>query len=133
MTPSFETLATLDFPDPDHRPYPCAAPESAPRLARHPPPPLHIVTPLLDADIRGRRVGLKLENLQPARSFKLRGIGRLCQHYAALGVARFVCSSAGNAGYAVAWAGRALGIPVTVVVPECTPFYVRQRIAALGA
>ncbi len=95
--------------------------------------PLHVVTPLLEADIRGRRVGLKLENLQPARSFKLRGIGHLCQHHAALGVRRFVCSSAGNAGYSVAWAGRALGIAVTVVVPVSTPEYMRLRIAALGA
>jgi L-serine/L-threonine ammonia-lyase len=95
--------------------------------------PLHIVTPLLDGEILGRRVGLKLDCLQPARSFKLRGIGRLCQHHAALGARRFVCSSAGNAGYAVAWAGRALGIAVTVVVPTVTPEYVRRRIAALGA
>jgi L-serine/L-threonine ammonia-lyase len=95
--------------------------------------PLHIVTPLLDTEILGRRVGLKLDCLQPARSFKLRGIGHLCQHHAALGVRRFVCSSAGNAGYAVAWAGRALGIAVTVVVPTVTPEFVRRRIAALGA
>lgn len=95
--------------------------------------PLHIVTPLVDADINGRRVGLKLDNLQPSRSFKLRGIGHLCQHHADRGVRRFVCSSAGNAGFAVAWAGRALGIPVTVVVPTSTPEFVRRRIAALGA
>jgi L-serine/L-threonine ammonia-lyase len=97
------------------------------------PQPLHIVTPLIDTEIRGRKVSLKLDNLQPARSFKLRGIGRLCQHHAQRGATRFVCSSAGNAGFAVAWVGRALAIPVTVVVPECTPAFVRQRIHALGA
>jgi L-serine/L-threonine ammonia-lyase len=96
-------------------------------------PPLHIVTPLIDSEIRGRKVYLKLDNLQPARSFKLRGIGRLCQHHAERGAKRLVCSSAGNAGFAVAWAGRALAIPVTVVVPECTPAFVRGRIRALGA
>lgn len=95
--------------------------------------PLHIVTPLLETRIGDQHVGLKLDNLQPARSFKLRGIGLLCQHHAARGVRRFVCSSAGNAGYAVAWAGRALGIPVTVVIPETTPAYMRARIRALGA
>lgn len=99
----------------------------------HLPAPLHIVTPLIDAEICGRRVGLKLDNLQPARSFKLRGIGRLCQHYAQRGARRFVCSSAGNAGYAVAWVGRVMNIPVTVVVPLATPTFVRDRIAALGA
>jgi L-serine/L-threonine ammonia-lyase len=103
------------------------------RVAARAPRPLHIVTPLLEAELDGRRVSLKLDNLQPARSFKLRGIGRLCQHYAERGAERFVCSSAGNAGYAVAWVGRALAIPVTVVVPRCTPPFVRQRIGALGA
>lgn len=103
------------------------------RVAAHPPRPLHIVSPLIDADINGRCVSLKLDNLQPARSFKLRGIGRLCQHHAERGAKRFVCSSAGNAGYAVAWVGRALGIPVTVVVPLCTPQFVRSRILTLGA
>ncbi|HSX60173.1 MAG TPA: pyridoxal-phosphate dependent enzyme [Tahibacter sp.] len=95
--------------------------------------PLHIVTPLLTTRIGELDVGLKLDNLQPARSFKLRGIGLLCQHHAARGVHRFVCSSAGNAGYAVAWAGRALGIPVTVVIPETTPAFMRARIRTLGA
>lgn len=103
------------------------------RLAHSAQRPLHIVTPLVDADVGGRRVGLKLDNLQPARSFKLRGIGRLCQHHAERGAKRFVCSSAGNAGYAVAWVGRTLGIPVTVVVPLCTPEFVCQRIRTLGA
>lgn len=97
------------------------------------PAPLHRVTPLLDADIGGRRVGLKLDNLQPARSFKIRGVGRLCQHYLAQGARALVCSSAGNAGYAVAWAGRALGLPVTVVLPETSPAFMRRRIGALGA
>jgi len=95
--------------------------------------PLHIVTPLLQTRVGDLQVGLKLDNLQPARSFKLRGIGLLCQHHAARGVRRFVCSSAGNAGYAVAWAGRALGVPVTVVIPQTTPEYMRVRIRSLGA
>jgi L-serine/L-threonine ammonia-lyase len=104
-----------------------------PRVTPATAAPLHIVTPLLTTRIGEFDVGLKLDNLQPARSFKLRGIGLLCQHHAARGVRRFVCSSAGNAGYAVAWAGRALGIPVTVVIPETTPAFMRARIRALGA
>ena len=102
-------------------------------VAPAPPAPLHIVTPLIRARVNHLDVGFKLDNLQPARSFKLRGIGHLCQHYAARGVRRFVCSSAGNAGYAVAWAGRALGVSVTVVIPETTQPFMRARIAALGA
>ena len=132
MTPSFEHLATPDFAETDHAAFHL---QNRGRRAASPGPaaPLHIVTPLLDAEINGRKVGLKLDNLQPARSFKLRGIGKLCQYHADRGVQHFVCSSAGNAGYAVAWAGRALGVAVTVFVPGNTPEHVRRRIASLGA
>ena len=132
MTPSFETLAAPDFVESDPALFHLQHTGRKAGSLR-PAAPLHIVTPLLDAEINGRKVGLKLDNLQPARSFKLRGIGRLCQHHADRGVQHFVCSSAGNAGYAVAWAGRALGVPVTVVIPGSTPEHVRRRIASLGA
>src|SRR5215471_13001388 len=86
--------------------------------------PLHIETPLIESRPLSagseRRVWLKMEALQPTGSFKLRGIGRACQEYARRGAARFVSSSGGNAGIAVAYAGRQLGVPVTVVVPEST-------------
>ena len=132
MTPSFEHLATPDFVETDNAALQPQASGSR-AIKTRPAAPLHIVTPLLHAEINGRKVGLKLDNLQPARSFKLRGIGKLCQHHADRGVQHFVCSSAGNAGYAVAWAGRALGVPATVVVPGNTPAHVRRRIASLGA
>ena len=133
MTPSFEALATRNCVEPDTAAFTLGRFPHKATAARPSRAPLHVVTPLLDTQVNGRRVGLKLDNLQPARSFKLRGIGKLCQHHADRGVARFVCSSAGNAGYAVAWVGRALGIPVTVFVPGNTPDHVRQRIALLGA
>lgn len=133
MTSSLEYTATPSVFEPRFANAPRASSADENSRAAASAAPLHIVTPLLQADILGRRVGLKLDNLQPSRSFKLRGIGKLCQHHAARGVRRLVCSSAGNAGYAVAWAGRALNIPVTVVVPACTPDFVRARIAALGA
>lgn len=106
-------------------------------LREHPadaaPTRLHARTPLLTTAIGTRTVGLKLDNLQPARSFKIRGIGHLCQHYQARGARELVCSSAGNAGYAVAWAGRELGMPVTVVLPQTSPVWMRERIRALDA
>ncbi|HET7268229.1 MAG TPA: pyridoxal-phosphate dependent enzyme [Oleiagrimonas sp.] len=95
--------------------------------------PLHVRTPLMRTELAGRAVRLKLENLQPARSFKIRGVGRLCQHEQAHGAHALVCSSAGNAGYAVAWAGRELGLPVTVVLPETSTPWMRDRIRALDA
>lgn len=99
--------------------------------------PLHIETPLFESrPLSGcseRSVWLKMEALQPPGSFKLRGIGRACQKYARRGAARFVSSSGGNAGIAVAYAGRQLGVPVTVVVPETTSDHakalLRQEVA----
>lgn len=86
--------------------------------------PLHIPTPLLASRplslATGRAVWLKMEALQPSGSFKLRGIGLACQTYQARGARRFVASSGGNAGLAVACAGRQLGVPVMVVVPQTT-------------
>ena len=44
--------------------------------------PLHIKTPLLESHpltkISGFPVHLKLENVQPVASFKIRGVGNLC-------------------------------------------------------
>ncbi|WP_422402971.1 pyridoxal-phosphate dependent enzyme [Pseudomonas sp. GZD-209] len=86
--------------------------------------PLHIQTPLIESRplslSAGRPVWLKLEALQPCGSFKLRGVGHACEIHQARGAQHFVSSSGGNAGLAVAYAGRKLGLPVTVVVPETT-------------
>ncbi|OUE37730.1 serine dehydratase [Billgrantia desiderata SP1] len=85
---------------------------------------LHIETPLIESRamsvMTGRSVWIKLDALQPPGSFKIRGIGHACETYLARGARRFVASSGGNAGLAVAYAGRRLGVPVTVVVPETT-------------
>ena len=86
--------------------------------------PLHLHTPLVESLplslAAGRQVWLKIDALQPPGSFKLRGVGHACETYHARGAARFVTASGGNAGLAVAYAGRHLGVPVRVVVPETT-------------
>ncbi|WP_151883902.1 pyridoxal-phosphate dependent enzyme [Pseudomonas putida] len=85
---------------------------------------LHIHTPLIESRslsmVAGRNVWLKLDALQPCGSFKLRGVGHACEVHQARGARQFISSSGGNAGLAVAYAGRKLGVPVTVVVPETT-------------
>ncbi len=85
---------------------------------------LHINTPLIESRplslASGRSLWLKLDALQPCGSFKLRGVGHACEVHHARGARHFVSSSGGNAGLAVAYAGRKLGVPVTVVVPETT-------------
>lgn len=99
---------------------------------------LHLETPLLEAlplaARTGRRVLLKLESLQPSGSFKLRGLGRLCSHLVANeGARRLVASSGGNAGLAVAWAARRLGVAAHIVVPGSTPQVARERLRIFGA
>lgn len=99
--------------------------------------PLHVVTPLVDsaplARVLGARVVLKMESLQPTGSFKIRGVGRACERAVQAGARRFVSSSGGNAGLAVAYAGRALGVPTTVFVPRTTSERMIARMRAEGA
>ncbi|NHZ90432.1 pyridoxal-phosphate dependent enzyme [Massilia sp. CCM 8733] len=91
---------------------------------------LHIDTPLIASAAMGGKNGqtvwLKMEALQPSGSFKLRGIGHACEEYARRGAKRFISSSGGNAGLAVACAGRQLGLPVVVVAPETTSERARE-------
>lgn len=99
--------------------------------------PLHLHTPLVASTPLEARCGspvwLKLESAQPSGSFKLRGMGTACERAVARGVKELVTSSGGNAGYAVAWAARRLGVPVTVVVPGRTSASMRARIEEEGA
>ncbi|HEY3949204.1 pyridoxal-phosphate dependent enzyme [Phenylobacterium sp.] len=98
--------------------------------------PLHQVTPYWPhrgLPGTGRETWVKMDAYQPIGSFKIRGVGHLCQRLAAEGATAFVSSSGGNAGYAAAYAGRALGLPVTVVTPSSTAQDMRDKIAGLGA
>ncbi|MFK3648023.1 pyridoxal-phosphate dependent enzyme [Lysobacter enzymogenes] len=99
--------------------------------------PLSVKTPLLESLPLSRAIGarawIKMEAMQPSGSFKIRGIGHACEHYRARGAQRFLSSSGGNAGLAVAYAGRKLGVPVVVVVPETTTERARRLLDAEGA
>ncbi len=98
---------------------------------------LHVVTPLWESlslsSAMGVPVHLKMEALQPVGSFKIRGIGLACLDSWEAGARRLVSASAGNAGYAVAYAGRKIGIPVTVIVPKTTPEWLRGLVRREGA
>jgi L-serine/L-threonine ammonia-lyase len=74
-----------------------------------------------------------MDALQPPGSFKIRGVGAACEHHAKNGKRRFVSSSGGNAGIAVAYAGRRLSIPVSVFVPETTTERAKSLIRQEGA
>src|SRR5207249_4331093 len=62
---------------------------------------------------------LKLENLQRVGSFKIRGIWNCISHLNKAQLARGLgISSTGNAGLALAWAARRLGVRCRVTVPK---------------
>ena len=81
----------------------------------------------------GADVWLKREDLQPVRSYKLRGaftlIAGLSEEQRAKGV---VAASAGNHAQGVAFAGQRLGVRSRIYLPRNTPRQKRDRVAALG-
>lgn len=82
----------------------------------------------------GCNIFLKLENLQPVGSFKLRGatnmIANLSDEERAKGV---VAVSAGNHAQGVAWAAQKFGIDATIIMPKPSPLVKIMNTEALGA
>lgn len=99
--------------------------------------PLHVMTPLRESHSLSAEIGvpifLKMEALQPIGSFKIRGIGAACQASWENGARHLVCASGGNAGYAVAYAGRRLEMAVTIVVPKTTSGWMQGILRREGA
>ena len=80
------------------------------------------------------QVFLKLENLQPIGSFKLRGAGNAMRRLDPSAVRDGVCTaSAGNMAQGVGWCARELGIPCRVIVPDQAPAAKVDAVKALGA
>jgi threonine dehydratase len=92
-------------------------------------------TPLVRLEIDApAEIFLKLENLQPIGSFKLRGAGNALALVDPEAIAGGVwTASAGNMAQAVAWHARERGLPCTVVVPETAPKTKLDAIQRLGA
>jgi threonine dehydratase len=68
------------------------------------------------------QIFLKLDNLQPTGSFKVRGAGNSLAAAAERGrLAGVYTTSAGNMAQALAWHARRLGIPCTAIVPDTAP------------
>ncbi|NNG18361.1 threonine ammonia-lyase IlvA [Naumannella sp. ID2617S] len=81
----------------------------------------------------GANVWLKREDLQPVRSYKLRGAYNLIsQLSAAERAAGVICASAGNHGQGVAYACSRLRIRARIFVPSTTPRQKRDRMRQLG-
>ena len=93
-------------------------------------------TPLvrLGVDETAAEIWLKLENLQPIGSFKLRGASNAMLSAPRDSVAPGVwTASAGNMAQGVAWQARRMGIPCTVVAPDRAPDVKLAAIERLGA
>lgn len=93
-------------------------------------------TPLLrlNVDDAPAEIYLKLENLQPIGSFKLRGAGNAILSADPARLAQGIwTASAGNMAQGVAWHARRLGVPCTVVVPDHAPATKLAALTRLGA
>jgi threonine dehydratase len=93
-------------------------------------------TPLvkLRHDAESPEVWLKLENLQPINSFKLRGAANAVAMLSPEARSKGVWTiSAGNAGQGVAFAARGFGVECTVVAIETAPETKVERMRKLGA
>lgn len=97
-----------------------------------PPSPLLLNSWLSEA--LGCQIYLKLENMQPIGSFKIRGatykISRLTKAEKKKGV---IAASAGNHAQGVAWGSRQLGVSSMIVMPVCAALVKIQNTKALGA
>ena len=86
------------------------------------------------SEITGAEVWVKFENKQFTGAFKERGalnkLSRLSDEQKKVGV---IAASAGNHAQGVAYHGRRLGIPVTIVMPVTTPFNKVEHTRAFGA
>ena len=95
-----------------------------------------IRTPLVRLGVDGApgEIWLKLENLQPIGSFKLRGASNALLAAPRDTLARGVwTASAGNMAQGVAWQARGLGLSCTVVAPDHAPAVKLAAIERLGA
>lgn len=92
-------------------------------------------TPLIryNGDVASGEIHLKLENLQPIGSFKLRGAANSMALAGRDALAQGVyTASAGNMAQGVAWCAREMGIRCRVVVPETAPKAKTDAIERLG-
>ncbi len=97
-----------------------------------------IVTPCPESiplsEITGARIVCKLDNFQRTGSFKERGARNALKLLPAAARRRgVVAASAGNHALGLAYHGRLLGIPVTVVMPDYAPLIKITTCEKLGA
>ncbi|MFQ5422472.1 MAG: threonine synthase [Phycisphaerae bacterium] len=95
-------------------------------------------TPLLDADVLARDVGvrqvwIKDESLNPTGSFKARGMSAAVSMARLLGVRKLAVPSAGNAGGALAAYAARAGLESHIFMPRDVPVANRMECELAGA
>jgi threonine dehydratase len=91
-------------------------------------------TPMVRIEVESGELYLKLENIQPIRSFKLRGAFNAISTLSPLQLEHGVyTASAGNMAQGLAWAARHKGVACTAVIPDGAPRTKIDGIRRLGA
>src|ERR1700716_1493876 len=92
--------------------------------------PVALRTPLVHCNAEGpAELYLKLENLQPIGSFKIRGAANVMARTPPERLRRGVLTaSAGNMAQGVAFCARRIGVSATIIAPDTAP---RTKIAAV--
>lgn len=86
------------------------------------------------SDITGAEVWLKFENLQFTAAYKERGaLNKLLQLDPASRSKGVIAASAGNHAQGLAYHGRRIGVPVTIVMPVSTPIVKIKQTQDHGA
>lgn len=96
--------------------------------------PVIIRTPLVRCNAEGPcDLSLKLENLQPIGSFKLRGAANVMALTPRERLSRGVLTaSAGNMAQGVAFCAKRIGVPATIVAPDTAPMTKIQAVERMG-
>lgn len=98
----------------------------------------HLVSPAplirLPIEHAPAEIYLKLENLQPIGSFKLRGATNAIESLTPEQLANGLCTpSTGNMAQGVAWNAQRLAIPCEVIVPDTIPLAKLSALKRMGA
>jgi len=96
--------------------------------------PVALRTPLARFPVEaGADVYLKLENLQPIGSFKIRGASNVVAHTPRERLERgLLTASAGNMAQGVAFCARRAGVPATIIAPDTAPATKIRAVERLG-
>jgi threonine dehydratase len=96
--------------------------------------PIAFRTPIVLCNVDGPpRLYLKLENLQPIGSFKIRGAANVIAHTPQEQLSRgLLTASAGNMAQGVAFCAQRLGVPATVIAPDTAPAAKTRAVERMG-